>query len=82
MAKREAEIGAVKDESKMIDTEPPESVVHFIDLRLNQPNFRAYSTNSSNCFLEALAVLASNDFVDEIELLETSHYDGDCFMLL
>ena len=44
-------------------------VVHFIDLRFNQPNFQAYKQLKS-LLLEALAALASNDFADEIEYLK------------
>ena len=42
--------------------------MHFIDLRFNQPNFKAYE-QLELLLLEALAALAYNDFADEIEYL-------------
>ena len=43
--------------------------VHFIDLRFNQPNFKAYELLEL-LLLEALAALAFNDLADEIEYLK------------
>ena len=42
---------------------------HFIDLRFNQPNFKAYE-QLELLLLETLAALASNNFADEIEYLK------------
>ena len=44
-------------------------VVDFIDLRLSQPNFKAYE-QLELLLLEALAVLASNEFADEFRYLK------------
>ena len=53
----------------MIYIEALDVAVHFIDLRFNLPNFKAYE-QLELLFLEALA---SNDFVDEIEYLKLFH---------
>ena len=39
-AERDAEIGTIKDEFRKIYIEALDFVVHFIDLRFNQPNFK------------------------------------------
>ena len=44
-------------------------VVHCIDLRFNQQNFKAYK-QLDLLFLKTLVALASNDFADEIEYLK------------
>ena len=69
MAEREAEIRTVKDEFRMIHIEVLDFVVHFIDVRFNQPNFKAYEQLES-LLLEALMALESSDFADEIEYLK------------
>ena len=75
---REAETVAVESEFRMIEV--LDFVVHFIDLRFNQQNFKAYE-QLELLLLKALA-LASNDFADEIEYLETAYYDDDSFFVL
>ena len=63
----------------MIYIEALDFVVHFIDLRFNLPNFKAFEQLE----LLLLEALASNDFVDEIEYkLETVQYDDGSFFLL
>ena len=44
-------------------------MVHFIDLRFNQPNFKAYE-EFELLLLEALVALASHDLADETEYLK------------
>ena len=53
----------------MMYIEALDFVVHFIDLRFNQSNFKACKQLELLLF-EALAVLASNDFAVEIEYLK------------
>ena len=67
----EAEIGMVKGETKMIYVyiEALDFVVHFIALRFNWSNFKAYE-QLKLLLLKTLAALASNDFADEIEYLK------------
>ena len=69
MAEREAEIGIVKDEFKMIYIEALDFLVHFMDLQYNLPNFKAYE-QLKLLLLKALVALASNDFAEEIEYLK------------
>ena len=68
-AEREAKIGTVKGEIRMIYIEALDFVVHFIDLRFNQPNIKACE-QLELLLLEVLAALASNDFANEIEYLK------------
>ena len=52
----------------MIYVEALDFVVHLMDLRFNQPSFKAYELEL--LLLKSLAALASNDFADEIEYLK------------
>ena len=63
-AERGAGIKTVKDEFRTIYIESLDFVVHFIDLRFNQPKFKAYE-QLELLLLEALVALASNDFAHE-----------------
>ena len=55
----------------MLYIEALDFVLHFINLRFNQPNFEAYEQLELLLFeaLAALTALTSNDFADEIEYL-------------
>ena len=59
----------MKDEFRTIYIKAIDSVVDSIDLRFNQPNFKAYE-QLELLLLEALAELESNDFADETEYLK------------
>ena len=60
----------LRAKTKTICIKALDFVVHYIDLRFNQPNFKACEQLELLNSSRHLAALASNDFADEIEYLK------------